>query len=123
MVDLARGYRQADVNEINLADTAGLANPRSVHDLVSRVRDVVGADVNLSLHLHDTRGLGIANLVAGSQVGVTTFDFALGGVGGCPFIPGAAGNIATEDTAYALEQIGVTTGIDLGSALPVDQRD
>ncbi|HSM43150.1 MAG TPA: hydroxymethylglutaryl-CoA lyase, partial [Afifellaceae bacterium] len=80
--------------------------------MVSRVRDAVGADVRLSLHLHDTRGLGIANMVAGLQAGVATFDTALGGVGGCPFIPKASGNIATEDAVYALEEMGVRTGVD-----------
>jgi hydroxymethylglutaryl-CoA lyase len=111
VADIARQYRETGVQEINLADTAGMANPRSVRDVVSRVRDAVGETVCLSLHLHDTRGLGIANAVAGLEAGVRTFDAALGGVGGCPFIPGATGNIATEDAAYALEQMGVTTGI------------
>lgn len=110
--DIAALYDSLGVHEINLADTAGLANPKSVHDLVTRVRSVVAPTVKLSLHLHDTRGLGLANLVAGLQAGVTIFDSALGGTGGCPFIPKAAGNIATEDVAYALEQMGVHTGVD-----------
>ena len=112
VVDIARQYSQAGVQEINLADTAGLANPRSVNDLVSRVRAAVDDAISLSLHLHDTRGLGIANLIAGLAAGVRIFDAALGGVGGCPFIPKATGNIATEDAVYAAEQMGVATGID-----------
>jgi len=112
VTEIARSYRDAGVAEINLADTAGLGNPKSVYDLVTNVHDAVGDDIRLSLHLHDTRGLGIANMVAGLQAGVTTFDAALGGVGGCPFIPKASGNIATEDAVYALEQMGVRTGID-----------
>jgi hydroxymethylglutaryl-CoA lyase len=112
VIEIARSYRQAGVAEMNLADTAGLANPKSTYELVSRVREAIGDDIRLSLHLHDTRGLGIANMFAGLQAGVTTFDTALGGVGGCPFIPKASGNIATEDAAYALEEMGVSTGID-----------
>lgn len=112
VIEIASAYREAGVAEINLADTAGLANPKSTYELVTNVRDALGDDVRLSLHLHDTRGLGIANMVAGLQAGVTTFDAALAGVGGCPFIPKASGNIATEDAAYAFEQMGVSTGID-----------
>jgi hydroxymethylglutaryl-CoA lyase len=124
--DIARQYRETGVQEINLADTAGMANPRSIRDVVSRVRDAVGDDVSLSLHLHDTRGLGIANLIAGLEAGVRIFDSALGGIGGCPFIPNASGNIATEDAAYALEQMGVTTGVGWQRlsplAIQVEQR-
>jgi hydroxymethylglutaryl-CoA lyase len=112
VIDIAKSYADAGVSEINLADTAGLASPSSVTTLISQVRDAIGTDVRLSLHLHDTRGLGIANLIAGLQAGVTIFDAALGGVGGCPFIDGATGNIATEDTTYALERMGINTGVD-----------
>jgi hydroxymethylglutaryl-CoA lyase len=110
--DIASLYDSLCVDEINLADTAGLANPRSVYELVSRVRRIVSDRVKLSLHLHDTRGLGLANMVAGLQAGVVTLDTSLGGLGGCPFIPKAAGNIATEDAVYALHEMGVDTGID-----------
>jgi hydroxymethylglutaryl-CoA lyase len=76
------------------------------------VQAAVARDVVLSLHLHDTRGLGLANMIAGYESGVRVFDAALGGLGGCPFIPNAAGNIATEDAVHALEAMGVATGID-----------
>ena len=76
------------------------------------MRDAVPAGTKLSLHLHDTRGLGLANMYAGLLAGVTTFDAAVGGLGGCPFIPAASGNISTEDTAFALQEMGVETGID-----------
>lgn len=112
VIEIVSSYREVGVTEVNLADTAGLGNPKSVYDLVSRVRDAAGADALISLHLHDTRGLGIANMIAGLQAGIGIFDAALGGVGGCPFIPRASGNIATEDAVYALEQMGVSTGID-----------
>ncbi len=110
--DIATLYDSLGVDEINLADSAGLGNPRSVFELVSRVRRTVSDRVRLSLHLHDTRGLGLANMVAGLQAGVVTLDTSLGGLGGCPFIPGATGNIATEDAVYALDEMGVETGID-----------
>lgn len=116
VVGIARQFSELGVHEINVADTAGLANPRQVFTLCRRLRDEIAPDVALSLHLHDTRGLGLANLLAGLQAGVRIFDAALGGLGGCPFVPKATGNIATEDAAFACEQMGLSTGID-GRAL------
>lgn len=112
VVSIARDFSALGAREINIADTAGLANPRQVFDLCRRLRGEIAPEVALSLHLHDTRGLGIANMVAGLQAGVRTFDAALGGLGGCPFIPKATGNIATEDAAFACAQMGLETGID-----------
>ncbi|MBW6506227.1 MAG: hydroxymethylglutaryl-CoA lyase [Rhodobacteraceae bacterium] len=111
-LEIARSYGEIGVHEVNIADTAGLANPVQVYDLCARVREVLPAATALSLHLHDTRGLGMANMVAGLEAGVRIFDAALGGLGGCPFIPKATGNIATEDAAFALAEMGLTTGID-----------
>ncbi|MCB1299418.1 MAG: hydroxymethylglutaryl-CoA lyase, partial [Microthrixaceae bacterium] len=102
---IARLYREAGVREINIADTAGLADPQLVNRLCTLLREDLGDAVTLSLHLHDTRGLGLANMLAGLQAGVTVFDAAVGGLGGCPFIPAATGNIATEDTVFALERM------------------
>ncbi|NDR55490.1 hydroxymethylglutaryl-CoA lyase [Aliiruegeria sabulilitoris] len=112
VVEIAREFSALGVGEINVADTAGLSNPRDVYALCTRLRDEIAPDVRLSLHLHDTRGLGLANMVAGLQAGVRVFDAALGGLGGCPFVPKATGNIATEDAAFACEQMGLNTGID-----------
>lgn len=112
VLSIARQYGEIGVHEINIADTAGLANPRQVFDAVTAIGDAVPAGTKLSLHLHDTRGLGLANMYAGLLAGVTTFDAAVGGLGGCPFIPAASGNIATEDAAFALQEMGVETGID-----------
>ena len=112
VIQIARSYAALGVKEVNIADTAGLANPRQVYELCTRLREDLPSDVALSLHLHDTRGLGIANMIAGLQAGVRTFDAAMGGLGGCPFIPKATGNIATEDAVFACEQIGIDTGID-----------
>ncbi len=110
--DIAAIYSDLGVQEINIADTAGLGNPKQVFEMVKAVRARVHPDVVLSLHLHDARGLGLANMLAGLQAGVTIYDAAVGGVGGCPFIPNAAGNIATEDATFALEEMGVQTGLD-----------
>ncbi len=110
--EIAAIYSALGVREINIADTSGLGNPRSVTAAVTEVRKVIDPAIAISLHLHDTRGLGIANMVAGLQAGVANFDAALAGLGGCPFVPGAAGNIATEDAAYALGEMGISTGID-----------
>jgi len=109
---IARIYSDIGVHEINIADTAGLSNPVRTYELCSRVREAIDPKIRLSLHLHDTRGLGLANMVAGLQAGVAIFDAAVGGLGGCPFIPSATGNIATEDAVHALEEMGVKTGID-----------
>lgn len=106
--------RMAEVgaSEVNLADTTGMANPYSVGSLVQRAnRELPG--VNVSLHLHDTAGLGLANMFAGYEAGVRIFDVAAGGLGGCPFVKGAAGNIPTEDAVNMFESMGVDTGIDL----------
>ncbi|UCF31580.1 MAG: hydroxymethylglutaryl-CoA lyase [bacterium] len=103
---------RAGAVEVNLADTAGMANPRSVRRLSDRViRELPGASV--SLHLHDTAGLGLANMLAGFEAGVRIFDVAAGGLGGCPFVKGAAGNVPTEDAVNMFESMGIATGIDL----------
>jgi hydroxymethylglutaryl-CoA lyase len=102
----------AGAAEINLADTAGMAQPLQVKHLTARVREV-HPDIELSLHLHDTRGLGLVNMYAGYEAGVRLFDVAAGGLGGCPSIEGAADNVATEDAVHLFEGMGVDTGIDL----------
>jgi hydroxymethylglutaryl-CoA lyase len=107
--------------ELALADSTGMATPRDIETVVTRVREVVG-DLPLVLHLHDTRGLGLANLHTALQLGVTRFDTAFGGLGGCPFIPGATGNVATEDVVHLLESMGVTTGVDLARVAQVSAR-
>ena len=86
---------------------------------MKRLRAAVGDDAFAGLHLHNTRGLGLANVLAGLEVGVTTFDSSLGGLGGCPFAPGASGNIVTEDLVFMLEAMGIATGIDLPKLLAV----
>ncbi len=109
---LVHEFLNQSPDEICLADTSGMAHPVQVGYLLRRVRPVTG-EVPLSLHLHNTRGLGLANLWEALRHGVTIFDTSLGGLGGCPFIPGAKGNIATEDTVHLLHHSKIETGIDL----------
>lgn len=119
VVRLAVAAAEAGALEFSLSDTTGYANPAQVKRLVKRVAGAVGADKMTTLHLHNTRGLGLANALAGLEVGITTLDASLGGIGGCPFAPGASGNIVTEDLVFMLQAMGVETGIDLQKLLKV----
>lgn len=116
---LAERLMAAGCDEIGLADTTGYANPAAVARIVALVRSAVGAEAVSGIHLHNTRGLGLANVLAGIEVGLTTFDSSLGGLGGCPFAPGASGNIVTEDLVFMLEAMGLATGIDIARLLAV----
>ena len=111
------------VDQLSLADSTGQATPTSVArqlDALAPLAEAAGAD--LVLHLHDTRGAGLANVVEALRWGVTRFDTAFGGLGGCPFIPGATGNIPTEDTALLLEGMGVATGVDVAAVAAVSRQ-
>lgn len=119
VVRLAAAAIQAGAAEVGLSDTTGYANPTQVRRLVRKVRAEIGADKLNTLHLHNTRGLGLANALAGLEEGITTLDASLGGLGGCPFAPGASGNIVTEDLVFMLEAMGHETGIDLAKLLQV----
>jgi hydroxymethylglutaryl-CoA lyase len=119
VVRLAEALMDAGCDEVGLSDTTGYANPSQVKDMVRQVRAAVGDHALSGLHLHNTRGLGLANVLAGLEVGITTFDSSLGGLGGCPFAPGASGNIVTEDLVFMLEAMGLRTGIDLPRLLAV----
>ncbi len=110
--DLVREQLDLGIDEIALADTTGMADPLSIQRICARVLELAGGRP-LFLHLHDTEGKGLANALAALQIGVTGFDTALGGMGGCPFIPGASGNIATEDLVFMFTQMGIDTGIDV----------
>lgn len=110
---LAEALMQAGCDELGLADTSGYADPVAVRRVVRLVRQAVGGDAICGIHLHNTRGLGLANVLAGLEVGLTTFDSSLGGLGGCPFAPGASGNIVTEDLVFMLQAMGLETGISL----------
>ena len=121
VVDMARRYAGEGIESISLADTTGMAHPVSIRRVIEAVRPAVG-EVPIVLHLHDTRGLGMANVLAALQAGVTRFDASMGGLGGCPFIPGATGNIATEDTIYLLESMGIKTEVDRVAVSAITRR-
>ena len=112
VVEMAKRAADADPREIALADTIGVGVPSQVSEMVGRVREAVGA-LPVRVHFHNTRGTGIANVWAAVNEGAATVDASLGGLGGCPFAPGAAGNVATEDVIYMLERSGVETGVTL----------
>ncbi len=103
---------EAGVYEVSLGDTVGVGTPRAVRDVLRHLLSDVSVD-KLALHMHDTRGTALANVLAGLELGVTTFDTAFGGLGGCPYAPGASGNLATEDLVYMLEGMDIDTGVDL----------
>lgn len=112
VVEMAKRAADANPREIALADTIGVGVPGQVSEMVGRVREAVG-DLPVRVHFHNTRGTGIANVWAAVNAGAATVDASLGGLGGCPFAPGAAGNVATEDVIYLLENSGIQTGVAL----------
>lgn len=112
VVAMARRLAEAQPVEIALADTIGVGNPAQVNSLVSAVKEAV-SPLPVRVHFHNTRGTGIANVWAAVQAGASTVDASLGGLGGCPFAPGAAGNVSSEDVVYMLERAGISTGMDL----------
>jgi hydroxymethylglutaryl-CoA lyase len=118
VVWLAAQLAEAGADEVGLSDTTGMANPAQVRRLFKQVRSVVG-DKTGAAHMHNTRGLGLANCLAAFDVGVTTFDSSQGGLGGCPYAPGASGNVVTEDLVFMFEAMGVKTGVDLEKLMAV----
>ena len=119
VVRSAERLMEAGVAEVGLSDTTGYANPEQVKRLVRKVQTAVGKENINGVHLHNTRGLGLANALAAIEEGITTIDSSLGGLGGCPFAPGASGNIVTEDLVFMLEAMGLHTGIDIDKLLDV----
>ncbi|PQM29053.1 hydroxymethylglutaryl-CoA lyase [Sphingopyxis lindanitolerans] len=116
---LAASLMDAGCDEVGLSDTTGYADPAAVKRMIALVRNVVGDAALTGIHLHNTRGLGLANVLAALDAGLTTIDSSLGGIGGCPFAPGASGNIVTEDLVFMLQSMGLRTGIDLNALLAV----
>lgn len=112
VIRLATACAEAGADEVGLSDTTGHANPAQVRRLFRRLRAALG-DKAGAAHLHNTRGLGLANCLAAFDEGVRTFDASLGGLGGCPYAPGASGNVVTEDLVFMFEAMGVRTGVDL----------
>ncbi|WP_284619632.1 hydroxymethylglutaryl-CoA lyase [Aquabacterium humicola] len=112
VIRLAVAAAEAGADEVGLSDTTGMANPAQVRRLFSRLFAELGERAGAA-HLHNTRGLGLANCLAAYDAGVRTFDASLGGLGGCPYAPGASGNVVTEDLVFMFEAMGVATGVDL----------
>jgi len=120
VVWLAAAAVEAGADGVALADTVGYADPALVRSRILAVRAAIG-DRLTGAHFHDTRGLGLANVLAALDVGIRSFDASLGGLGGCPFAPGASGNIATEDLVFMLESMGLDTGIDIDRLIEAQQ--
>ena len=110
------GLRALGVDELSIGDTIGVATPNQVGDVVGALREVTSLD-RLAMHFHDTRGTALANVLTALELGVTIFDSSSGGLGGCPYAPGASGNLATEDLLYLLHGMGIETGINLDAVV------
>ncbi len=120
VIRLAVACVEAGVDEVGLSDTTGMANPAQVRRLFRRLRAEIGERAGAA-HMHNTRGLGLANCLAAFDADVRTFDASLGGLGGCPYAPGASGNVVTEDLVFMFEAMGVPTGIDLSQLIAARQ--
>lgn len=119
--EIVKAYLNVGVTEISLSDASGMAYPTQVYEICSEMKKEF-PQVNWWLHFHNTRGLGIANIVAGMQAGISQFDTSFAGVGGCPFVPGAAGNVSTEDVIHMCDEMNVETGIDLDKAMLISKK-
>jgi hydroxymethylglutaryl-CoA lyase len=120
VADISRRFLRLGADQVVLADTIGAANPQQVRTLTTMLLNEFGAE-RLACHFHDTRAMGLANVFAALESGVRSFDSSIGGLGGCPFAPGASGNVATEDVVMMLEQMGYDTGIDLRELMNASQ--
>lgn len=119
--DIVDAYLAVGITEISLSDASGMAYPSQVYNMCVEMKKCY-PQVSWWLHFHNTRGLGIANVLAGMQAGFTQFDASFAGVGGCPFVPGAAGNVTTEDLLHMCDEMGVETGIDLDASLAIGRQ-
>jgi len=117
VLEMAEKLMAAGCDEVGLSDTTGFANPVQVRDYTRHIREMLGRDKLTGIHLHNTRGQGLANVMAALEAGLTTIDASMGGIGGCPFAPGASGNIVTEDLVFLLESQGLRTGINFDALL------
>ncbi|MEM6787545.1 MAG: hydroxymethylglutaryl-CoA lyase [Myxococcota bacterium] len=120
-IEIAVRLSELGCYQVSLGDTIGVGNPRQTRDIVRRALEVLPAS-RLALHMHDTRGTALANVVVALDLGIRDFDAAVGGMGGCPYAPGASGNLATEDLVYLLEGMGFETGVDLEALVAAGRR-
>ena len=114
-------YVALGIEHVSLGDTTGMAHPAQIYETMMRLQERFPA-VGWTLHLHDTRGMALANVVAGLQAGIDHYDSAAGGLGGCPYAPGATGNVATEDLVHMLHLMGIETGVDLDAVIAIARR-
>ena len=118
---IIEAYLKVGVTEISLSDASGMAVPNQVHDICAHVREKY-PEATWWLHFHNTRGMAMANIVAAMEAGMTQFDSSFGGLGGCPFVPGAAGNISSEDVIHMCDECGIETGVDITKVLDLSRR-
>lgn len=116
ILPIVKHFQSLGIRDVTLGDTAGLGNPRQVEEMLLSLREKY-PKLHFALHIHDTRGLGMANVLAALKTGVTTFEASIGGMGGCPFVPRASGNLPTEDVAYMFSEMGIETGLDMEKLL------
>ena len=121
VLKMAQDFIAQGIDTLAISDTTGMADPHSIKNMMGQVMPIANG-IPVVLHLHDTRGLGLVNVMTAMACGVTHFDTALAGMGGCPFIPEAAGNIATEDTAYLMKSLNIETGIDISKVASCSLR-
>ena len=121
VIAIVETYLSIGVEEISLSDTSGMAVPSQVYEMCTLMQQRY-PQVTWWMHFHNTRGLGIANMMAAMEAGITRFDTSFAGLGGCPFVPGAAGNIATEDVVYLLDRMGISTGINFDAVMEIGKQ-
>ena len=121
LVQITERFVDLGIEELSLSDTTGMANPRQVYDTVSMMLDRF-PDIRWFLHFHNTRGMALANIIAGLNAGVIRYDASLAGLGGCPFAPGASGNVSTEDVLNMLDDMGIATGIDIDKMIALGKQ-
>ncbi|MCR3956643.1 MAG: hydroxymethylglutaryl-CoA lyase [Gudongella sp.] len=119
--DIVEAYLSLGIEEISLSDASGMAIPNQVYSMCTSMREKY-PQVKWWLHFHNTRGLAVANILSAMQAGITNFDSSLAGLGGCPFVPGAAGNVSTEDVVHMLDEMGIETGIDLERTIAIGKE-
>jgi len=119
--DIVDSYLAVGIDEISLSDTSGMAYPTQVYDICTRMQEDY-PNVTWWLHFHNTRGMALANIVMAMSAGITRFDSAFAGVGGCPFVPGAAGNISSEDLLHMCDEMGIATGVSLDKSIAIGKR-
>jgi hydroxymethylglutaryl-CoA lyase len=121
LADISKEYKQMGFKGVTLGDTTGMATPPVVIDAINAIRNNV-PDFNITLHFHNTRGVGLANVMSGLNLGITDYESCFGGMGGCPFAPNATGNICSEDLIYLLHEMGIKTGIDLDKIISIAKK-